>query len=62
MTASERAVEELRQALGGFDFLRATRAAIELQETGTIDRLRGERLVSALGTIRDVMNSFPRRD
>jgi len=60
MTDSERAVEELRLALGQIDFIRATRAAIALQKTRTIDRVRAERLVSALGTIRDVMNSFPK--
>jgi hypothetical protein len=59
MTDSERAVEELRLALGTIDFIRATRAAVALQDTRTIDYERGKRLVSALGTIRDVMNSFP---
>jgi hypothetical protein len=60
MTDSERAVEELRLALGPVDFMRATRAAIALHETGTIDSTKERLLVSALGTIRDVMNSFPK--
>jgi len=60
MTQSERAVEELRLAIGHFDFLRATKAAVALQETRTIDGNRAQRLISALGTIRDVMNSFPK--
>ncbi|MGB8413776.1 MAG: hypothetical protein WCE23_13220 [Candidatus Binatus sp.] len=60
MTDSEHAVEELRLALGPIDFIRATRAAIALQETRTIDSTNAERLVSALGTIRDVLNSFPK--
>ena len=58
MTDSERAVEELRLALGTIDFIRATNAAVDLQKTRTIDYERGKRLVSALGTIRDIMNSF----
>lgn len=60
MTDSERAVEELRLALGRIDFMRATRAAVALQETGTIDSTHARLLVSALGTIRDVLNSFPK--
>jgi hypothetical protein len=49
MTESEHAVEELRLALGPIDFMRATRAAIALQETRTIDRVSAERLIVALG-------------
>jgi hypothetical protein len=62
MTKSESAVEELRLALGNFDFLRATRAAMALQETDTINDSVAERLQSALGTIRDIMNSLPKRN
>jgi len=60
MTRSESAVEELRLALGNFDFQRATRAAMALQETGTIDDNVADRLQRALGTIRDIMRSFPK--
>jgi len=58
MTDSERAVEELRLALGEIDYIRATRAVIALQETKTIDRLHAEQLQRALGVIRDTVNSF----
>jgi hypothetical protein len=58
MTDSERAVEELRSALGSIDFARAIRAAIELQKTRTIDLTRAQQLMSALGIIREVANSF----
>jgi hypothetical protein len=59
MTKSESAVEELRLALGSFDFQRATMA---LQETNTIDDNVADRLIRALGTIRDIMRSFPKRN
>jgi hypothetical protein len=60
MTKSERAVEDLRLALGGFDYLRASQAAMALQETGTISDVVADRLVRALGTIRDIVSSFPK--
>jgi hypothetical protein len=62
MTDSERALEELRLALGAIDFLRAQRAVDALQRTGTLDLTRAQMLSRALGTIRDVMNSFPKSD
>ncbi len=60
MNESEQAVEELRLALGPIDFTRATRAAIALQKTRTIDLTRAQQLMSALGVLRDVVNSFPK--
>jgi hypothetical protein len=49
---------ELRLALGEIDYQRAIRALIDLQKAGTIDFNRAGQLSSALGVVREVVNSY----
>jgi hypothetical protein len=60
MTESEKAVSELCFALRRIDYQRAIRAIVALQETRTIGRLRAEKLSIALGTLRHVIDAFPK--
>jgi hypothetical protein len=59
MTDSEKAIDELRSALGNIDIKRAARSLTVLQETRTINREQARQIHCGLGALRDVLNAFP---